>query len=122
MFSLHKLGFAFLLAASASLASAADPATKLFDSHVHLWKGDDPYAVYQQQLKDTHLEVAGIGGMWFGGVNQALAGDPAGIRAGNDSILALAAKHPEVLPIATVHPVRRRSGFERARAGCRQRH
>lgn len=99
----QKLRFALLLLSTTAFGHAAQE-PKLFDSHVHLWKGNDPYAVYQQQLKDTHLEVAGIGGMWFGGVNQALAGDPASIRAGNDSILALAAKHPEVLPIATVHP------------------
>ena len=32
------------------------------------------------------------------------AGDLAAIRAGNESIIALAAKHPEVAPIGTVHP------------------
>jgi predicted TIM-barrel fold metal-dependent hydrolase len=42
--------------------------------------------------------------MWFGGPNQALAGNPAAIQAGNDSILALAARDPKLLPIATVHP------------------
>ncbi|HEY5806334.1 MAG TPA: amidohydrolase family protein [Povalibacter sp.] len=48
--------------------------------------------------------MTGIGAMWFGGPNQALAGKPAEIRAGNDSIIALAAKHAEIMPIATVHP------------------
>ena len=42
--------------------------------------------------------------MWFGGPNQALAGQPQQIRAGNDGIIALAAKHPKMLPIGTVHP------------------
>ncbi|HEU5079163.1 MAG TPA: amidohydrolase family protein [Opitutaceae bacterium] len=100
----QKLGLALLLFTSASLASAAAPPPTLFDSHVHLWKGEESLGVYRQQLKEAHLEVAGIGAMWFGGPNQALAGDPAAIQAGNDSIIALAAKHPEVMPIATVHP------------------
>src|SRR5690606_5998240 len=34
----------------------------------------------------------------------ALQGKPDEVRAGNDGIIALAAKHPELLPIATVHP------------------
>ena len=49
-------------------------------------------------------EVAGVGAMWFGGPNQALAGRPDQIRAGNDGVIALAARHPRVVPIATVHP------------------
>src|SRR6185503_339010 len=61
-------------------------------------------AGYEEQVKKAHLEVAGIGAMWFGGPNQALAGKPDEIRAGNDGIIALAAKHAKVLPIATVHP------------------
>ena len=42
--------------------------------------------------------------MWFGGPHQARQGDLAKIRAGNDKVIALAAAHPDVLPIATVHP------------------
>ena len=38
------------------------------------------------------MKVAGTGAMWFGGPNQALAGHPKQIRAGNDGIIALAAK------------------------------
>jgi uncharacterized protein len=83
------------------VAAAQSP---LFDSHVHLWKGEESLQAYEEQLQKAHLETAGIGAMWFGGPNQALAGKPAEIRAGNDGILALAAKHPRVLPIATVHP------------------
>ena len=76
----------------------------LFDSHVHLWHGEESLQTYEKQLGATHLEVTGIGAMWFGGPNQALAGKPAEIRAGNDGIIALAAKHAEIMPIATVHP------------------
>jgi predicted TIM-barrel fold metal-dependent hydrolase len=42
--------------------------------------------------------------MWFGGPNQALAGKPQEVRTHNDALIALAEKHPEVQPIATVHP------------------
>src|SRR3546814_2794082 len=42
--------------------------------------------------------------MWFGGPHQARQGDLDAIRAGNDGVIALAARHPEVVPIATVHP------------------
>src|SRR3546814_18187903 len=42
--------------------------------------------------------------MWFGGPHQARQGDLDAIRAGNDGVIALAARHPEEVPIATVHP------------------
>ena len=90
-----------VLSAFVRVAAAQSP---LFDSHVHLWKGEESLQAYEEQLKKAHLETAGIGAMWFGGPNQALAGKPDEIRGGNDGILALAAKHPTVLPIATVHP------------------
>lgn len=93
-----------IIAALSLLARVAAAQSPVFDSHVHLWKGEESLRAYQEQVKQAHLEVAGIGAMWFGGPNQALAGKPDEIRAGNDGILALAAKHPEVLPIATVHP------------------
>lgn len=78
--------------------------TPLFDSHVHLWNGEASLREYEAQLKTSGREVIGIGAMWFGGPNQALQGHPEQIRAANDGLLALAAKHPKVLPIATVHP------------------
>ena len=76
----------------------------LFDSHVHLHNGDESLQAFQHQQKVDKLQVGGIGAMWFGGPNQALAGDPKKIAAGNDGIIALAAKHPWVIPIGTVHP------------------
>jgi predicted TIM-barrel fold metal-dependent hydrolase len=42
--------------------------------------------------------------MWFGGPHQALQGNPSQIRAQNDTLIALASKHPAMVPIATVHP------------------
>lgn len=92
---------AALLALVAPAATAESP---LFDSHVHLWHGEESLQAYESQLQAERLTVAGIGAMWFGGPNQALAGRPDQIQAGNDGIIALAAKHPKLLPIATVHP------------------
>jgi Predicted metal-dependent hydrolase of the TIM-barrel fold len=88
-----------LLAAPVTAAES-----RLFDVHLHLWHGEASLQAYEEQLKEKGLEVAGAGAMWFGGMNQALAGRPAQIRAGNDGIIALAAKHPKLVPIATVHP------------------
>lgn len=86
----------------APLARAQD---KVFDSHVHLWNGETSLREYQQQLKSAGRPSGdGLAAMWFGGPNQALAGDPAKIRSGNDSVIALAKQHPELLPVATVHP------------------
>lgn len=82
----------------------ANAQTPLFDSHVHLWDGEKSFQAYTAQLEEGKLKTTGAAVMWFGGPNQALAGDPTRIRAGNDGILALAARHPGMLPVATVHP------------------
>jgi len=82
-------------------AAAREP---IFDTHVHLREGETSLAEYEANVKASKIELAGLGAMWFGGGHQALQGELAQIRAGNDSVIALAAKHPEVLPIATVHP------------------
>jgi predicted TIM-barrel fold metal-dependent hydrolase len=87
-----------------ALALVAQAASPLFDSHVHLWNGEESLRTYEEQLKEGRLEVAGMGAMWFGGPNQALAGRPTQIRASNDAVIALAAKHPYMMPIVTVHP------------------
>jgi predicted TIM-barrel fold metal-dependent hydrolase len=86
------------------IASAARAQTPLFDLHVHLWNGEASLREYEAQLKATGQDVAGLGAMWFGGPNQALQGQPDSIRTHNDELLALAAKHPKLMPIATVHP------------------
>ena len=98
-------GFVRLLAIALTLvAQPAAAQSPLFDLHVHLWNGEESLRLYEAQLKVGRLEVAGIGAMWFGGPNQAIAGQPDRIRVGNDAIIALAAKHPKMMPIATVHP------------------
>ncbi|AJA07744.1 amidohydrolase 2 [Sphingopyxis fribergensis] len=77
---------------------------QLFDTHVHLWNGEASIKDYQAQLKAANRSVDAFGAMWFGGPNQALAGNPADIRKRNDRLIALAAKHKDMIPIATVHP------------------
>jgi predicted TIM-barrel fold metal-dependent hydrolase len=94
------VGATFLLPIGASAATT--PA--VFDAHVHLWKGDTSLQLYEAKAREAGLEGTGIGAMWFGGMNEALAGRPAQIREGNDGILALAAKHPALVPIVTIHP------------------
>lgn len=92
---------------AAALLFGAQPVLagdKVFDSHVHLWNGAQSIAEYRAQLKAANIDVAGFGAMWFGGPNQALAGHPNAVRAANDAHIALAAKTPGMLPIATVHP------------------
>lgn len=83
------------------LAAAAEP---VFDVHVHLRDGEASLQAYRADVAAAGLELAGLGAMWFGGPHQALQGEHDRIRAGNDSVIALAARHPQVLPIATVHP------------------
>ena len=77
---------------------------RIFDSHVHLWHGEASIREYEAQLKAANLSVAGFGAMWFGGPNQALAGEIDKVRANNDTLIGLSGKHPGMLPIATVHP------------------
>jgi uncharacterized protein len=84
--------------------AAADARSPVFDTHVHLWKGETSLQVYEAAAKEAGLGTPGIGAMWFGGMNQALAGRMAQIQEGNDGILALAAQHPTLVPIVTVHP------------------
>ena len=86
------------------LVTRESSAQQVFDSHVHLWEGEKSLRQYEGQVKTAGLDLAGFGGMWFGGPNEALSGHPDEIRASNDAHFALAKKHPEMLPIATVHP------------------
>lgn len=93
-----------LLVLAALIAAPAAAQDAPFDIHVHLHQGEPSLRAYQDQLKRDGLSASGLGAMWFGGPNQAKAGNPAAIRAGNDGIIALAARHPGVVPIGTVHP------------------
>jgi predicted TIM-barrel fold metal-dependent hydrolase len=95
-----------LLLSIALLASVAPafPQDAVVDTHVHLHQGEASLAEYRAQLKAAGQKVSAFGAMWFGGPNQALAGNPADISARNDALIALAAKNPDMIAIATVHP------------------
>ena len=90
-----------------AVAEDVDPASakpRVFDNHVHLRQYEASLREYEGDVASAGINLAGLGAMWFGGPNQALAGDPSDIRRRNDALIALAKEHPEVLPIATVHP------------------
>ena len=93
-----------ILLALLSSSGAALGEEKIFDLHVHLHAGEASIRKYYAELEAAKIPIAGFGAMWFGGPNQALAGDIEGTRASNDAHLALAAKYAAMLPIATVHP------------------
>lgn len=95
---------ACLIAASIPRVAAAQDGSPIFDAHVHLWHDEASLRDYKKKVEQDGLALAGFGAMWFGGPNQALAGHPERVRAGNDGIIALAAQHPGMLAIATVHP------------------
>lgn len=86
------------------LAPAAYAQQPVFDMHVHLRDGETSLRRYQAEIASAGIASAGLGAMWFGGPHQALQGEPDRIRAANDALIALAAAHPDVLPIVTVHP------------------
>src|SRR5688572_9611336 len=90
-----------LLCLVASAASAKEP---VFDVHVHLREGEASLREYQADVAASGARLDGLAAMWFGGPYQALHGELDKIRTGNDAIIALAAKHPDVVPVATVHP------------------
>ena len=95
-----------LLAYAAGAQEVKEAAAKprVFDIHVHLRDGEASLREYEADVASAGIEVAGVGAMWFGGPSQALAGKPEDVRLRNDGVIALAEKHPKVLPIATVHP------------------
>jgi uncharacterized protein len=93
-----------VVASIALIVTSSIAAEPVFDDHVHLWEGEKSLNEYEAQVRQAGIDEAGYGGMWFGGPNQALAGHPEQIKASNDAHLALARKHPQMLPIATVHP------------------
>ncbi len=74
----HALLLAGLLALAVRPAFGQE---KVFDSHVHLWHGEASLREYEAQLKAANLSVAGFGGMWFGGPNQAPPGEIEKTRA-----------------------------------------
>jgi len=82
-------------------ASAQGPA---FDVHVHLRDGEASIREYRADVEAAKVPLAGFAGMWFGGPHQALQGEPEKTRARNEALIALVRKHPDMVPIAVVHP------------------
>jgi predicted TIM-barrel fold metal-dependent hydrolase len=93
--------FAALLTFALHPATAQQP---VFDAHVHLHEGEASLKAYEAQLRATGQRASGFAAMWFGGPNQALAGQPERMRDSNDGLLALARAHRTLVPVATVHP------------------
>jgi len=93
-----------LLIAMLTAAVPAFAQDAVVDTHVHLHEGEASIAEYRAQLKAAGQSVDAFGAMWFGGPNQALAGNPGDIARRNDALIALAAKNPDMIAIATVHP------------------
>jgi len=93
-----------IAAAMMSGFGVASGADRIFDLQVHLHHGEASVKEYQAQLAAANVTITGFGAMWFGGPNQALVGHPEQVRENNDALLAMAARYPGMLPIATVHP------------------
>src|SRR5262249_30361345 len=96
-----------ILASAAVLLFLSHPSVAqdpTIDLHVHLRKGAESIEEYEAQVTSAKRQVTTFGGMWFGGPHQALRGDVAHTRAPKDALIALASKHPRMLPIVTVHP------------------
>lgn len=98
---MRRVSVVFALALTVSSAAHAQP---VFDDHVHLAEGEMSLRDYEAQVKAAGIDEVGFGGMWFGGPNTAPVGHPAQNRSNNDAQWALAKTHPEMMPIATVHP------------------
>lgn len=49
----------------------------VFDSHVHLHDGEASLQAYEADISASKIKLVGFGGMWFGGPNMALQGNPA---------------------------------------------
>jgi hypothetical protein len=74
-------------------------AQRVFDTHVHIWNGETSVLAYEAQLKETHQTVTR-----FAGILIAERGKMTETRRKNDELIGLAAKYPEMFPIASVHP------------------
>jgi uncharacterized protein len=90
---------AALLASLLLAVPAMASAQRVFDTHVHIWSGETSLRAYEAQLKETHQTAAR-----FAGILIAERGNMAETRRKNDELIALAAKYPEMFPIASVHP------------------
>jgi uncharacterized protein len=72
---------------------------QVFDVHVHLWNGEQSVQEYLSQLEETGQKVTRFGGIWMANLGKLQE-----TARKNDELIALAAKHPRMTPIASVHP------------------
>lgn len=81
---------------------------QVFDVHVHLHKGEESRAAYLKSTERLGAQLGGFAAMWFGGANQAQAGNPRAVRIANDTHLKnaknTANNAPGMIPVVTVHP------------------
>lgn len=73
---------------------------KTFDTHVHIWEGEKSVQEYLGQLDSTGQTL-----IRFGGIHMAVQGKAEETRRKNDELIALSGKHPQLLPICSVHPM-----------------
>src|ERR1700722_301163 len=90
---------AALIALILLIVPTMSSAQRVFDTHVHIWNGESSVLEYEAQLKATHQAVTR-----FGAILMAKRGKLDETRRKNDELIALAAKYPELFPIASVHP------------------
>lgn len=100
----HLRLLAMCLLSFVASAQTSNEKHSVFDTHVHLREGDASFLAYQAEVAKAGIKLDGVGAMWFGGQYQARAGNPHDVRRRNDGLVALARKHPEIVPIVTVHP------------------
>ena len=74
-------------------------AQRVFDTHVHIWNGETSVRAYQAARKTTPGRTPSLRGILI-----AERGKMVETRRKNDELIALAAKYPEMFPIASVHP------------------
>ena len=85
-------------------------AQRVFDTHVHIWNGEASVREYEAQLKTTHQTMTR-----FAAILIAERGRIADTRRKNDELIALTKKHPEVFPVASVHPYDDQAALEEVR-------
>jgi len=95
-----------LVLLSLSCLVRAEEQTQIFDVHVHIWEGEKSVKEYLAQLAAAGQEVTR-----FGGIHMAVLGKVAQTREKNDELIALSKRHPQMIPIASVHPYEGEAAF-----------
>jgi hypothetical protein len=72
----------------------------VFDTHVHLWDGEQSYNKYISGLDSTHQQVTK-----FGAILIARKNEPERTKQKNDELIALSRKYQKLVPICSVHPM-----------------